>query len=1037
MKIAKFSIKRPSAIIICSATLLLFGLYSLMNINQELMPEIATGTISISTIYPGAAAQEVENSVTKKIEEAVSSLEGIDDITATSMENFSLVTISLKGSSDINKAIQDAQREVNAIRSDLPDDVKDPSITDFKITDIPIMTIGVTSTIEEMDLFDIVDQEIKPQLERIPGVGRVSLIGGLEKEVQINLNEDKIKSYGLSIGDVAHIIKVSNIDFPIGKLINEDKQLQIRLEGRFKKPSDIGDVVVKTLPDATTIKVRDIAEVAETYKEVTTINRTNGIPSVGITIQRSSDANTVKISKAVTARLESLQAKYRNEKMSFVVAVDNADFTLQSANSVLFDLMLAIILVAATVFLFLQSFRNSIFAAVAIPFSLIITFIPMFLLGFSLNIMSLLALTLVIGILVDDAIVVIENIHKHLERGKTVIQAAYDGVREIGSTVLSITLVIVVVFVPISLTKGTISDVFRQFALTIAISVLISLIVSFTIVPLLYSRFGKYEHIRKSSVLGKFHILFEKGITDAALWFGNILKWSFSHKAIVLLSVGSMLIGSFALIGMGFIGSDFAPQGDQGQFVIKLELPPEVTLQHTNQITLKAENIVRSNPLVENIFTTVGAEKSGRAQARLSEIRVKLIPHNKRSVSAKDLAGYLKLELERILPGTIVSLGMADMMGNIDEAPVQYHIVGQNVDSVRIAAAKIFKQIKNINGIIGSQISSKDGDPQISIVADRDKMAHLGVSFENLGQTLNLAFSGNTDGKFLRGDLEYDINLRLDRSDRAQVGHIENLSILNNREKLIQLKQFAEIKETEGPTVLERKDRMSSITISAQIAGRPLGDIGADINKVIENLNLSDQIEVIPGGELEMQDENSSSMGLALMISILLVYVIMVLLYNSLMYPLVILASLPLAVIGALLALAITMETLNIFTVLGLVVLIGLVAKNAILLVDYTNHLKSKGVPLQEALIKATHERFRPIIMTTLAMVIGMLPVALATGAAAEWKNGLGWVIIGGLTSSLFLTLIVVPLLYYIMERIMITLKLNKHKEIVLVENDI
>ncbi|NGM65060.1 efflux RND transporter permease subunit [Sphingobacterium sp. SGR-19] len=1037
MKIARFSIKRPSAIIICSATLLLFGLYALMNINQELMPEIATGTISISTIYPGAAAQEVENAVTKKIEEAVSSLEGIDDISATSMENFSLVTINLKGSTNLNKAIQDAQRKVNAIRSDLPDDAKDPAITDFKITDIPIMTIGVTSTIEEMDLFDIVDREIKPQLERIPGVGRVSLIGGLEKEVQVNLDEDKIKSYGLSIGDITRKIQVTNMDFPVGKLINENKQLQIRLEGRFKRPWDIGDVVVKTLPDATVIKVRDIAEVAETYKEVKTINRTNGIPSVGITIQRSSDANTVEISKAVTARLESIEAKYHQEKMSFVVAVDNAEFTVRSANSVLFDLLLAIILVAATVFLFLQSFRNSIFAAVAIPFSLIITFIPLLLLGFSLNIMSLLALTLVIGILVDDAIVVIENIHKHLERGKTVIQAAYDGVKEIGSTVLSITLVIVVVFVPISLTEGTISDVFRQFALTIAISVLISLIVSLTVVPLLYSRFGKYEHIRKDSVLGRFQLLFEKGISDIALWFGDLLKWSFKHKMIVLLTVGSMFIGSFALVGMGFIGSDFAPQGDQGQFVIKLELPRDVTLQHTNQITLKAENTVINNPLVENIFTTVGAEESGQVQARLSEIRVKLIPHNERSVSAKDLAGYLKLELERTLPGTIVSLGMTDMMGNIDEAPVQYYIVGRDVDSVRVAANIILKEIKNINGVMGPQISSKDGDPQISIVADREKMAHLGVSFENLGQTLNLAFNGNTDGKFLRGDVEYDINMRLDKSDRRQIGHVENLSLLNNEGELIQLKQFAQIQETEGPTILERRDRMPSVMISSQIAGRPLGDIGADINKVVEDLHLSDQIEVIPGGELEMQDESSGSLGLALMVSILLVYVILVLLYDSLVYPLVILASLPLAVIGALLALALTMETLNIFTMLGLVVLIGLVAKNAILLVDYTNHLKSQGVPLQEALINATHQRFRPIVMTTLAMVIGMLPVALATGAAAEWKNGLGWVIIGGLISSLFLTLIVVPLLYYILERIMIRMSLNKHKKIVLVENDI
>ena len=1036
MNLTKVSIKRPTAVIIICIALVAFGIYSLMNINQELMPKVSTSTISITTLYPGAGVQEVENSITKKIEEATAALEGIDNVMSTSMENFSLVAITLKPGTNLEKVMQEAQREVNKIRSELPNDAKEPAVTDFKVTDIPIMTIGVTSSIDEMELYEIVDSKIKPALERISGVGRVALIGGLVKEVQVNIDEDKLKSYDLSISHVAQILITSNMEFPTGKLINEEKQLQIRLEGKFQTPSDIEHVILKTLPDGTSVMVKDVAEVADTYKEVATINRTNGIPSIGITIQRSADANTVEISKIVTSQLALLKKKYEEEKISFVVAVDNAEFTTESANSVLIDLVLAIGLVAVTILLFLQSFRNSIFAAIAIPLSLIITFIPMYLFGFSLNIMSLLGLTLVIGILVDDAIVVIENIHKHLERGKTVVQAAYDGVKEIGFTVISITLVIVVVFVPISLTQGTISDVFRQFALTIAIAVIVSLAVAFTVIPLIYSRFGKHEKINPDSFLGKLQVAFERGITSVASWFGNILNWSFSNKIIVFSTVGVLLVSSMALIDQGFIGSDFAPQGDQGQFVIKLELPKDVTIQQTNASTFQAESIVRNNSAVENVFTTVGAEENGQSQASLAELRVKLVPHKNRKISAGDLAQELKLTLQRTLPDVIVSLGMTDMMGNIDEAPIRYYVTGQHIDTVRAAAHLLLEEMKKIKGVIDPELSAKEGNPQISIVPDRKKMAHLGVAFADLGQTLSLAFSGNTDAKLLRDDKEYDINIRLDQADREQIQHVENISVMNNKGQLVQLKQFANITETQGPTLLERRDRNPSISVSAQVGGRPVGDIGADINQAIEQLNLSDQIEIIPGGELEMQGDSFGSLGIALLVSIFLVYFIMVLLYNSFVYPLVVLGSLPLAIIGALLALALTMQTLNVFTLLGMIVLIGLVAKNAILLVDFTNHLKEQEVPLKDALLQATHERFRPIVMTTLAMVVGMLPVALASGAAAEWKNGLAWVIIGGLISSLFLTLIVVPLFYYVMDRLLSRIGSGKRKEIVILENE-
>jgi HAE1 family hydrophobic/amphiphilic exporter-1 len=1026
MNIIKTSITRPTTVVVAFVILAFFGIYSLTQLGRELMPSMTLDVISISTVYPGAGASEVENSVTKKIEDAVFSIEGIDEITSSSMENYSLVTIHLKAGTDLDKALQNAGRKVNAIRSDLPEDMKEPSINDFSLADIPIMTIGAVANMGETEFYDLINHEIKPALERIAGVAQVTLIGGNEREIQVNINEERMAAYGLSILDISNVLINSNLDFPTGQIKSDNKQTQIRLQGKYNNLVDIENVIVKYMPDGSAIKVKNIADVHDGNKEIETLSRVNGIPSIGITIQRSADANTVEISKTTREILDVLQSAYEPVGLNFMIAADNAEFTMEASNSVMIDLVIAIILMALTMLLFLCSVRNSIFVSIAIPLSLVSTFIVMYLFGFSLNLMSLLAITLVVGILVDDAIVVIENIHRHMEMGKSRVQAAYDGLSEIGGTIVSITLVLVVVFIPISLTQGTIANVFRQFAVTIAIAVLFSLLVSFTVVPLLYSRFGKIDEFNLQGFIGEGIRAFESRIEKIAGWFSNLLSWSLSHKLITLAVTLVLLVGSVSLIAFGFIGSDLAPQGDQGQFVIKMELPRDVSIEETNQAAYKAENVLRSSPLVETVFTTVGAEENGQAQARLADLRVKMIPHNKRNISTSDFSREAKHFLQQHIPGAQIGVAMTDLMGNIDEAPVQYYITGHQIDSVRIAANLVLGSVKSIKGIVDPKLSSEESSPEISIIPDRDKMSAMGVPFEVLGRTLNNAFSGNNDAKFRQDEYEYDINIRLDNFDRRSMADVENLTLINTSGESVKLKQFARIEETDAPGILERRNRSACITLSSQVGGRPTGDIGQDVSQIINALDLPENITVVPGGELEMQDESFGTMGIALIISILLVYLIMVLLYNNYIYPFVVLISIPLAIIGALLALALTMNTLNLFTLLGLLALIGLVAKNAIILVDFTNQSKAKGMELKDALIEATRQRFRPILMTTAATVIGMLPIALATGAGAEWKNGLAWVMIGGLISSMFLTLIVVPVVYYVVDKILEKLGLNK-----------
>lgn len=1026
MNIIKLSIVRPTVVVVTFVILIFFGFFSYTNLSQELFPPITSGMLTITTVYPGAGPSDVESSVTKKIEDAVSSVEGIKTLSSVSMEGFSLTTIELKKEMDVNIALQDAQRKINAIRSELPEGVKEPSLDRVDINAIPIMTIGATAQMPETEFFDLMKNEVKPALERLPGMAHVELLGGNEREIQINLNAERMSAYGLSVTDVSSTLIASNLDFPVGKIKDDDSEILLRLSGKYESAGDIENVILKALPDGTVVKVRDVAEVADTYKETTTISRVNGVPAIGVTIQKQSEANAVTLSDAVLKTIREMEDRYQSNKLQFTVAANSSEFTKEATRSVVNDLCLAILLVAATMALFLHSLRNAVIVSISIPASLVSTFIVMYLFGFSLNLMSLLALTLVVGILVDDAIVVIENIHRHLEMGKSRVQAAYDGVREIGATVVSITLVLVVVFVPISLTQGVVSDLFRQFAVTVAVATLFSLFTSFTLVPLMASRMGKMTQLNPEKLPGKIAYAFEALINRLATGATRLLQWSFTHKLLTLSVTFILFIASLFLLAGGFIGSEFASSSDQGAFIIYLEMPKDATVEQSNFAAFRAEEIIRSSPAVETVFTTVGANENSQPQSYLSEIRVKMVSYDRRNVTDIDLCREVKLTLQRNLTGVKVTSATTDIMGDVDAAPLQLYVSGQNQDTVMSVAGKILDRISSVKGVMDTKLSVETGDPEIRIIPDRTKMAALGVPFDALGNALFVAFSGNTDAKFRQADNEYDINIRLDRFNRKSISDVENFSLRNISGQAVRLKQFAVIQESESSSHLERRNRAPSVTVSSQAAGRPTGDIGSDIQEVIKELNLPSSVSIEYGGDMENQSEGFGSLGAALLISIMLVYLIMVLLYNSYVYPLVVLFSIPLAMIGALFALGLTMQSLNIFTILGIIMLVGLVAKNAILVVDFTNQLKAGGMELKAALLEATRKRFRPIIMTTLAIIVGMLPIALAQGAGAEWKNGLGWVLIGGLTSSMILTLVVVPLVYYLMDKVLMKFGRNK-----------
>ncbi len=1023
MKLAEISIKRPSLVIVLFTILILGGLFSYSQLGYELIPKFETNVITVSTVYPGASPSEIENTITKKVEDAIASLENIKKIDSKSYESLSVVSITLTSNANVDVSMNDAQRKINAILSDLPDDAKTPSLNKFSLSDMPIITLGANGKMDEAAFFDLIDKKIAPVLSRVQGVAQVNIIGGQEREIQVNLDATKLQGHGLSVPQVQQTILASNLDFPTGNIQTREQKILIRLAGKYKNVDELRNLVVSS-QNGIQIRLKDVADVQDTQKIAEKIARVDQKSAIILQIVKQSDANAVSVSELVAETIKKLENDYKVNDLKLTTAKDSTVFTLEAADSVLLDLLIAVILVAVVMLFFLHSIRNSLIVMVSIPASLIATFIGIYYLGYTLNLMSLLGLSLVVGILVDDAIVVLENIYRHMEMGKSRIRASYDGTAEIGGTVTSITLVIVVVFLPIAMSTGLVSNIITQFCMTVVISTLLSLLASFTIIPWLSSRFGKLEHIEGKNLFGRIILGFEKLLTRFTNWVTEILKWCLNHyiKTIVVVVV-LFLASTIGLVGGGFIGGEFFAASDSGEFLVQIEMPKDASLEQANFMTQKAEDYLSTQKYVFSQFSTVGQTSEGmgatQATAYKSEINVKMIDQAERTDDASVYAARIKRKLEKILIGAKVKTVPVGILGTAENATLGLIVTGPDVESAMKFAKLAEAELKKIPGTTEIKLTVENGNPEINVQVDRDKMAALGLNLQTVGMTMQTAYSGNTDGKFRAGEYEYDINIKYNAFDRKNIKDISNLIFINGVGQQIKLSQFASITQGSGPSMLERRDKTASVTVQGQNVGVPSGTIVNQWQERLYKLEKPTGVSYIWGGDQENQSEGFGTLGIALLAAIILVYLVMVALYDSFVHPFVVLFAIPLSFIGAMLALALTNNSLNIFTILGIIMLIGLVSKNAIILVDYTNQRRKAGESIRTALIQANHARLRPILMTTIAMVFGMLPIALASGAGSGWKNGLAWVIIGGLISSLFLTLIIVPVIYEIMEKIM------------------
>ena len=1016
MKITELSIRRPIYVIVLFLVIGILGFLGFLSMKAELMPKFTPPSLNVQVIYPGASPSEVENSLTVKLEDALSSMSGVESMRAYSFEGMSMVFVSFTYGTDIEKSIADAKNKIDSKRAELPSAILAPIVNEISVDARSVITLALSSDLEATDFSDLVRHDIIPELQRIPGMAKVETVGNHQREIQVNMDMGVMREYGITPVQVLGILKGANIDFPTGSLRDGRTNTAVRLTGKLQSVEEMRSLVLMTLPSGTQIRLGDVADVVEKAADVNTVARVNGTEAVLVNIFKQEDANAIDLSDDVAEAVSSLEKKYAGVGLEISKVSDSSDFTRESIRSVLEDLLLAVLLVTLVILVFLHNWRNALIVMLVVPLSLIGSFIGMRLFGFTLNIMSLLGLSVVIGVLVDDAIVVIENVSRHMEMGKSALQATRDAMGEIGFTVITVTIVLVVVFLPIALTNSLVSDILRQFCGVIIFAILFSLLAALTLVPLLTSRFGRMDEIDGSSLWGKAMLWFEGIVRKFGDWVSEILRGALKRKYVVGLVVLGLTVLVCALFPMGFIGFEFMPKVDQSEFTVLLEMPKDISIEESSLQVARAEQWLLSQKEITEVVSmtglTSGNNESNQGTPYLAELKVKMVPPSERDMSVHVYISGLRRELTDYLVDAKVDTYAATLHGSGNSADIEYVISGSSADSVALFGEYALAAMKSISGTLQQHLSTGSGRPEIEVVVDRDRMSALGLSLDNVGLTLQMAFQGNTSMKFVKNDYEYNINLRADNFYRNGIDDVSGLSFINQQGNRITLDQFAEVRVGTGPNRLERYNRNSSVTIGANVAGISAGAAsGQFLDKVAERADaMGISIETV--GDMKSMKDSMSVFALALLLSIILMYLSLVLLYNNWSDPLVVMLSIPLSILGAILALALSGTSLNIYAMLGLVMLVGLVAKNAILLVDFANERLRDGKDVDEALVEAVKLRTRPILMTALSTIIGMIPVALASGSSAELRNGIGWVIIGGMTLSTLLTLVVIPVVY-------------------------
>ena len=1015
MKLADVSIRRPVFATMMIMSLIVLGLFSYVKLNVDLYPNVDIPFVVITTILPGAGPEQIETDVTKIIEDAVNPVEGVDYIQSTSQENVSLVIIAFKLEINGKDAAQDVREKIAAIRAQLPAEIEDPVIQRYDPASFPIMNLTVSGNMSDKEITTFTKDVVKKRMENLPGVGAVQLVGGAEREIQIEVDAAKLRAYNISIQDVIMNVGMQNVEIPGGNLTEGSRQLLVRTMGKYKTVKDFEKIIVAT-PMGRPVYLSDVATVVDGVEEQTSLARVNGKIAVGLNIIKQSGSNTVEVAHSVNKQIEKMKNDIP-EGVTINVAQDNSIFIEDSINDVLFDIFYGGLLAVIVIYLFLANFRATVISGLALPTSIIASFILMFALSFTLNMMSLLALSLAVGLLIDDAIVVIENIYRHMAQGETPIEAAKSASEEIGLAVMATTFTIVAVFVPVAFMPGIVGRFFYEFGITISAAVLVSLFVAFTLTPMLSSKWLRREDealSKEGNILNKLLYYFNHFFEMMSSKYEKALRWSLTHrKTIVFGSIGIFMISFFL---MGMLGSQFFPESDQSQFNVVVNASPGSSLEQTSLICEKVEATLREKPEVKLVLTTIG---SGNDPVTKANILVKLIPTTERKKSDRSIMSEIRNECKSIAGAKISMLEQGGPGGN--EKPVTLSIRGDDLKQLEKIADKVESIVKSTPGAVDVDNSLELSKPEIRINIDREKASDLAVNPFLIASTIRAMVDGNVATQYQEGDEQIDVRVRLKKEDRTKLNDLTTLTVksnkkINNLDFLVPVSDVATITQDAGPSKINRYARQKEIRVDANLDGRFLGVVLADIMKETDQLQLESGYSINIIGQRQMQEESFGNMILTLFLAIIFVYIVLAAQFDSFIHPFSIMLALPMSMIGAVLALLIFGSAMSVMSMIGIIMLMGLVTKNGILLVDFTNVLRERGLSRFDALLKAGPTRLRPILMTTFAMIFGMVPVALALGEGAEFRAPMGQAVIGGLITSTLLTLFIVPVVYSILD---------------------
>ncbi len=1013
MWISDTSIKRPVFATMFIMALVVLGLVSYPEIGVDLWPKVDFPIVSITTALKGASPEIMDIDVTDKIEGAINTVNGVKSITSTSTDGVSSIIVEFVLERDIDLAIQDVREQISAIRSKLPTDITEPVIRKVDPDANAVMWLNLTGKKTQAELSTYADEVLKDQLQRIEGVGALQLGGLRLRQVRIWLDRDKMNAYQVAPGDVAAILGTENVEIPGGRIEGATKEYSVKVKGTLKDVADFNDLIVASY-QGMPVRIRDIGRAEDGMEERRTFTRFNGIPSVGIGIQKQSGTNTVEVVGRVKKELERIN-KTLPPGMHINVAFDQSVFILRSQQQVLEHLILGSFLAVVAVFLFLRNIRTTLISAIALPVSIIATFALIRAFGFTFNHMTMLALTLSVGLLIDDAIIVIENIYRHIEEGMMPREAASFATSEIGLAVMATTMAIVAIFLPVAFMKGIVGRFFLQFALTVVFSILVSLLVSLTLTPML-SSFMLTPHAQdkvRFPVMHRISETLERGYKKVESAYRPILEFSLNHRGAILIATVILFVGSLYMTK--FIGKEMSPAEDQGQFVIRLEAPVDYSIDKAEAMFAPVEKLVRSLPEVTGAFYIQGMGSGGiPGPVYRAGIFTRLKPRVERQRSQQEIMAELRKYMSAIpgLKGTVEDVSF--LGGGIRNVPIQYVISGGDLDSLQRYTKQFAAELSKVPGIVDVDSSVEAGKPELSVYIDRDKASDLGVSVTSIAQAINLLVSGEVDVTKFKDDKKgrrYDVRMRLNPQDRTDPQDLGRIYVRSKTGSLVELGNLVKIVEGGGPTSIMRIDRQRSTMVYANLEGKPLADAMNDLNAISARV-LPAEYTTTYKGMAESMKESFQYLIFAILLGVLMSYMVLASQFESFVHPITVLLAMPLSFIGAFGALLITGKTISIMSFIGLILLMGLVKKNSILLVDYTNTLRERGMSRREAILQAGPVRLRPILMTTFAMVFGMLPVAFGVGEGSEARSPMGVTVIGGLLTSLFLTLAVVPAAY-------------------------